>query len=77
MYIWDSDQATEDMKPQVSCFPWLAPQGLRRALADGCTDLYIARFYRTLWRAQGSLCTHWPGASVDSVHGVNIRQAIT
>lgn len=27
MYIWDSDQATEDMKPQVSCFMWLAPPG--------------------------------------------------
>lgn len=27
MYIWDSDQATPDVKPQVSCFKLTAPLG--------------------------------------------------
>lgn len=44
MYIWDSDQATEDAKPQVSCFMCSLPRGPGRALADGCTDLYIVSF---------------------------------
>lgn len=48
MYIWDYNKATEEMKPQVSCFKLLTPLPgrWRLALVDQCTDVYIASFLR-------------------------------
>lgn len=53
MYIWDYDKATEEMKPQVSCFKLCSlPGRWRIALADQCTELYIVSFLRKpFWRA--------------------------